>query len=331
MADDLYAVLGVPKSAEQDAIKKAYRKLAAQLHPDKNPGNKGAEDRFKEVNRAYDALGDAKKRKLYDEFGEEGLRDGFDPERVRAYREWASRQRHAGGGGGRSGGYAAEDDGGEPLDLDDVIGGGMGGGAGPGGIGDLFGDLIGRARRARGPAKGPDLESEITIEFAAAIRGATLELRPQGNSSPPVAVRIPAGAGEGSRVRIAGQGAPSSSGGVRGDLVLTIHVTPHPYFRRDGDDLHLDLPITLGEAYHGSKVKVPTVDAPVTLKVPERTQSGNVVRLRGKGVAKKGRPPGDLYVHFVVHVPTDDSSEVGDLVDRLAEFQSDDLRDEIKL
>jgi curved DNA-binding protein len=316
MADDLYAVLGVPKTAEADVIKKAYRKLAGKLHPDKNPGNKGAEDRFKQVNRAYDVLGDAKKRKLYDEFGDEGLREGFDPERVRAYRDWTTRQRRGGAPGGFSG---------QAVDPEDMFGPG-----GAAGFGDLFGDLMGRARRGRGPSKGPDFESEITIDFASAVRGETVELRPQGVASDPVSVRIPAGASEGSRVRIAGQGGPSSSGGPRGDLVLTIHVTPHPHFRRDGDDLHLDLPVTIAEAYYGAKVKVPTIDGSVALKIPERTQSANVVRLRGKGVAKKGKPPGDLYVHFAVQIPTTAVGEVGEAIDRIAEFQKEDPRREIR-
>jgi curved DNA-binding protein len=318
MADDLYAVLGVPKNAEASAIKKAYRKLAGQLHPDKNPGNAAVESRFKDVNRAYDILGDAKKRKLYDEFGDEGLREGFDPERVRAYRQWATRQR-------RSPGQAGDD--GQVFDLEDVLGGN----AGAAGFGDLFGDLIGRARRTRGPSKGPDLESETTIDFASAVRGATLELRPQGQAGAPATVRIPAGADEGSRVRIPGQGAPSPSGGPPGDLVLTLHVTPHPSFRREGDDLHLDLPVTIAEAYHGARVKVPTVDGSVTLKVPERAQSGSVVRLRGKGVVKKGRPAGDLYVHFLVQVPKEGGAEVAQAIDRIAEFQTEDPRAGIAL
>ncbi|HXN31249.1 MAG TPA: DnaJ C-terminal domain-containing protein [Polyangiaceae bacterium] len=318
MADDLYAVLGVPRSAEAGTIKKAYRKLAGQLHPDKNPGNKAAEARFKEVNRAYHVLGDAKKRKLYDEFGDEGLREGFDPERVRAYRDWASRRPRGAASSGEGGGQV--------FDIDDVIGG-SGGAA----FGDLFGDLIGRTRRTRGPTKGPDLESEITIDFASAVRGATLELRPQGTAGEPVTVRIPAGASEGSRVRIAGQGGPSATGGPRGDLVLSIHVTPHPHFRREGDNLHLDLPVTISEAYHGAKANVPTVDGSVTMKIPERTQSGNVVRLRGKGVAKKGAPVGDLFVHFLVQVPKEGGSEVAQLVDAIAKFQADDPRSEIHL
>jgi curved DNA-binding protein len=318
MAEDLYAVLGVPRSADADALKKAYRKLASQLHPDKNPGNKKAEERFKQVNHAYDVLGDAKKRKLYDEFGEEGLREGFDPDRARAYREWAS------GPGARSGGARAYPGG--QVDLEDLFAGG----GGAGGIGDLFGDLMGRARR-RGPAKGPDLESEITIDFASSLRGTTLELHPHGRVAAPVTVRIPAGASEGSRVRIAEQGAAGAHGGARGDLVLTIHVTPHPHFRRDGDDLHLDLPVTVAEAFHGAKVKVPTIGGAVALKVPERTQSGSVVRLRGKGVARKGRPPGDLFVHFMVQIPADGGAEVAELIDKLAAHQPDDPRAGIQL
>jgi curved DNA-binding protein len=319
MAEDLYALIGVPKNVDAGALKKAYHKLVTQLHPDKNPGKPKIEERFKQVNHAYDVLSDPAKRKLYDEFGEDGLREGFDPEKVRTYRNWSSRQ--GAGGGGMPGGFQ----GGEPIDLEELL---RNGGAG-GGFGDLFGDFVTRGRR-RGPVKGPDLESEITIDFASAVRGATLELRPQGTGGEPVTVRIPAGADEGSRVRIAGHGAPSTSGGSRGDLVLTIHVTPHTQFRREGDHLHLDLPVTIAEAFHGAKVKVPTVDGSVSLKVPAGTQSGSIVRLRGKGVAKKGRPAGDLFVHFMLQIPAA-APEVGELVDRLATFQTADVRANIKL
>jgi curved DNA-binding protein len=325
MAEDLYAVLGVPKTADADAIKKAFRKLAAQLHPDKNPGNAKAEARFKQVNHAHEVLGDPKKRKLYDEFGEDGLREGFDPERVRAYKQWSSRQGGARGGRPPTSVYGGP---GEAVDLEDLFGGGGGGGGG--GIGDIFGDFVGRARRQRGPSRGPDLESEVTIDFASALRGSTLELRLQGETGTPVTVRVPPGAAEGSRVRIAGQGAPSSNGGPRGDLVLTVHVKPHPFFRRDGQDLHLDLPLTLAEAYHGGKVRVPTPEGDVSLKVPERTQSGQVVRLRGKGVTKKGRDTGDLYVHFLVRIP-EEGADVGKLIDQLAAYQTEDPRRDIRL
>jgi curved DNA-binding protein len=319
MADDLYSILGVAKSAEADVIKKAYRKLAGQLHPDKNPGNKKLEERFKQVNHAYDVLGDAKKRKLYDEFGEEGLREGFDPERVRAYRDWSSRQ-------GRGGGPGSGGPGGQP-DLESIFG--AQGGAG--GFGDLFGDLVGRSRRQRGPVKGPDFESEVTIDFASALRGAMLDLHPSGADAAPVSVRVPPGAADGSRVRIPGQGGPSPNGGAHGDLVLTVHVTPHPHFRREGDDLHVDLPVTIAEAYQGAKVRVPTVDGSVNMKVPERTQSGSVVRLRGKGVARKGRSPGDLFVHFLVQIPKDGGAELDGLVEKIAAFQQGDPREGLQL
>jgi curved DNA-binding protein len=319
MAEDLYGVLGVPRTADADTLKKAYRKLASRLHPDKNPGNKAAEARFKQVNHAYDVLGDESKRKLYDEFGEEGLREGFDAGRSRAYRDWASNE----GRGAATGGPV----GGGTVDLEDLFGSG----ARTGGFGDLFGDFMGRARRPRGPGKGPDLESEVTIDFASALRGATLELQPQGVAGSTVTVRIPAGAADGNRVRIAGQGGPSVSGGPRGDLVLTLHVTPHPHFRREGDDLHLDLPVTVAEAYRGAKVRVPTIEGDVSLKVPEHTQSGQVLRLRAKGVARKGQPAGDLYVHFLVQIPTSGDAAVGELVDQLAQHQREDPRRGIEL
>ncbi len=322
MADDFYAVLGVPKGADADAIKKAYRKLARDLHPDKNPGNASAEGKFKTVNRAYETLSDPEKRKLYDEFGEDALREGFDAERARAYRQWQGR----GGGAGAGAGF-----GGGRVNLEDLFGGGM-----PGGSveyeasGDPFADLFGgRGGRRRGPSRGRDVEQELTIDFASAVRGTTIQLR-RPDSPEPVTVRIPPGADEGSRVRIAGQGARSSSGGPPGDLVLVLHVQPHPLFQRRGDDLELDVPITLTEAFRGGKVKVPTFDGSVTVKVPAGTQSGTVLRLRGKGVGKKGKEPGDLYVRFLIRIPTFDGgtppAEVERLLAEIAKHETDDVR-----
>jgi curved DNA-binding protein len=308
MAEDLYGLLGVARGADADQIKKAYRKLAKDLHPDKNPGNKAAEARFKKVNHAHEVLSDPKKRKLYDEFGEDGLREGFDPDRMRQYRQWSAHNQAAGAG---RGGF-------DGVNVEEIFGGG---GAG-GGFSDVFSDLFGRGRRARGPMRGQDVESEVTIDFPSSIRGATLELRVRPGEAP-VAVRIPAGANEGSRVRIAGHGAPSPNGGPPGDLLLHIHVEPHAIFRREGDDLHVDVPITVAEAYRGAKVKVPTIDGAVALKVPERSQSGSVVRLRGKGVARKGKPEGDLYVHFMVQVPTTSTPEVEKAIDAIAHAEGD--------
>lgn len=312
MAQDLYGLLGVPKTADAATIKKAYRRIAKDLHPDKNPGNAQAEAKFKAVNHAFDTLGDATKRKLYDEFGEEGLRDGFDPEKARAYSQWQSRGSRSGVGGG-GGGHNPFGGGG--VSLEDLFGGAVGGGGA---------DFFGGGRR-RGPSKGQDYDQEVTIEFALAVRGGTVEMRSaQGDT---VQVRIPAGADEGSRLRLAGQGGPSPNGGPSGDLTLIIHVAPHKCFTREKDDLKLDLPVTPLEAYEGARVKVPTVEGHVTIKVPPRTQSGTVLRVRGKGVVRKGKEPGDLYVRFVVHLPTRDSAELTDLVTRIEQHFETPVRD----
>ncbi|MFO0673077.1 MAG: DnaJ C-terminal domain-containing protein [Polyangiaceae bacterium] len=316
-AEDLYSVLGVPKASDAEAIKKAYRKLAQKLHPDKNPGDKQAETRFKAVNHAYDVLSDPKKRKLYDEFGEDGLREGFNPEQARAYRNWSSR-----GGGMPGGGFGGA---GGTVNLEDLFGGGQNGS-----VGDMFGDLFGRGRR-RGPVKGSDLESELKIDFASSLHGTTVELRPRGGGGAPVTVRIPAGADEGDRVRIPGQGAPSPNGGPPGDLLLVVHVEKHPYFRREGLDLHLELPITLAEAWNGAKITVPTPDGPVKLSVPAGAQSGTTVRLRGKGVTRKSKEPGDLYVRFLVQLPKTRTPEIDALVDKLAALDAEDPRASIHL
>ena len=314
MAEDLYSVLGVPKGADADAIKKAYRKLAKDLHPDKNPGNKQAETKFKSVNHAYEVLSNADRRKLYDEFGEDGLREGFNAEQARAYQQWSSQAGRA-----SSGGRVYR--GGENINLEDLFEGG----GGNSGFGDVFGDLFGRGRTRRGPMPGQDVEAEITVDFASAVRGTTLELRPSTGTET-VKVRIPPGASDGSRVRISGQGLPSQTGGPRGDLILTIHVTPHPHFRREGDDLHIDLPLALHEAYFGSKITVPTLDGSVTLKVPERTQGGSTLRVRGKGVQRKGHPGGDLYVHFQIKIPTGNGSDLTSLFEKLRDHQKEDVR-----
>jgi len=327
MARDFYGILGVARGASADEIKKRYRKLAAKLHPDKNPGDKASESQFKDVNRAYEVLGDAKKRALYDEFGEDALREGFDAERMRQYRNWTNQ----GGPGGARGGNANM-----PFDLNDFLrrsGGGATAADGDfgegGGVGDLFGDLFGGGRRRkRGPQRGPDQESEITIDFSMAVKGGTLTLR-TSDSDEPITVRIPPGAAEGSRLRLAGQGGRSPNGGTSGDLLLRIHVRPHPYFRREGNDLHLDLPITPGEAYGGGKVKVPTADGAVSLKVPAHTQSGQMLRLKGKGVARKNAEPGDLYVHFQVQLPTVENDELRDAVQKLDGAMPGDPRENI--
>jgi curved DNA-binding protein len=319
MAEDLYAVLGVAKNADAAVIKSTYRKLAKTLHPDKNPGDAKAEARFKAVNHAFDVLSDPKKRTLYDEFGEEGLREGFDAEKVRAYKQWSSQQGSGGGvrGGGRGGG----------VRLEDLFGGKAPQGAD---FSELLGDIFTRGGgRRRGPTPGADFQASVTIDFASAVRGTMVELTPQGGGEP-IKVRIPQGAQEGSRVRIAGQGGASPDGGERGDLLLDIHVEPHKFFRREDLDLHLDLPISVVEAIKGGKVKVPTFDGAVTLKVAPGTQSGATVRLKGKGVTRKGQT-GDLYVHYQVHVPTKTTPELDALLANLEKATPEDVRAELTL
>jgi curved DNA-binding protein len=318
MSEDLYDVLGVKRGATSAEIKQAYRKLAGKLHPDKNPGDRSAEARFKKINQANQVLSDKKRRAAYDEFGEQALSDSFDPERARAQQQWAQR----GGGRQRPGNVSFES-----FDVEDLFGGRGGGGGG--GMGDLFGDLFGRGARTRAPRssvgmKGSDIESELAIDFATAVRGSTLSIRLEGeHGDEPVQVRIPPGATEGSKLRIKGKGAPSPFGGPPGDLLLKIKVQQHQHFRAEGLDLHLDLPVTIAEAYRGDKVRVPTPDGFVNLKVPQGAQGGQSVRLRGKGIRKKGSAPGDLYVHFQVRVPTSDDEAVRAAIATLETFDED--------
>lgn len=308
MAQDYYAELGVGRSAKTEEIRKAYRKLAAELHPDRNPGKPHIEERFKRVNTAYHVLSDEKKRKLYDQFGEVGLREGFDPNMARGFGR--------GGFGGFGGGG-----------FEDIFRGG--GGASGAGIGDILGDLFsGNGRGRRRPRKGPDLQSEVTIEFVSAVRGAELELSVQSGNS--VKVRIPKGAQDGDKLRVKGAGTnPGIPGGEPGDLLLTLRVKGHPYFQRDGLDLTVDLPLTVAEAYFGAKVEVPTTDGSVQLKVPPHSQSGQLLRLRGKGVSR-GNSTGDLYVRFLVILPTEESDDLKQAIETLDEATAKDLRADVK-
>ena len=308
MATDLYKELGVAKGASPDEIKKVYKKLAGQLHPDKNPGDQKVEARFKAVNRAYQVLKDPEKRRLYDDFGEESLREGFNPAAARAYRDAAQA---AGARRARGGGINFED---------------LAGGRESAGFGDLFGDLFGGSRGARrgGAVKGSDVASEVAIDFVSAIRGAELRLRLQDGGEE-VTVRVPPGAGEGDKVRVAGHGAPSPMGGPPGDLLITVRVNPHPFFERDGLDLYLNLPITVGEAHRGAKVRVPTPDGPVTLTVPKHAQSGQEARLKGKGVKRAGKQ-GDLYARFLIKLPALDGEEIERAVTTLEDAMAGDVR-----
>ncbi|MSP26423.1 MAG: J domain-containing protein [Myxococcales bacterium] len=295
---DLYDVLGVARTATPPEIKKAYRRLAQKLHPDKNPG-KSNEERFKKITEAYEVLSDEKKRAGYDEYGDIALRPGFDAERMRATQRGGGFPGGFGGGGGMHGG--------------DIFAGTSGG------LGDMLGDLFGRSRGG-GPvraARGYDVTSVVELEFVDAVLGTTLSLSP-ATGGETITVRIPAGAAAGSKVRVPGKGGAGRQGGPAGDLLLTVEVRAHPHFTRDGDDLSLDVPITAGEAFHGALVTLPTPYGDVLLKVLPHTQSGKKARLRQKGVKRKDQEPGDLYVRFLIVLPETNSEELDRAITALA-------------
>jgi molecular chaperone DnaJ len=355
---DLYGELGVKRTATAEEIKKAYRKLARKHHPDVNPGNREAEDRFKKISFAYDVLSDPDKRKNYDEFGEEGLQAGFDAGRAREYKR---AQESMGGFGGMGGG----------------------GGARYSSFEDIFGDIFGGGRSGEPPAEqGADVETTLEVDLLDAIRGTTAtvaltkptecavchgtggqgpgttcpECRGRGQikmGSGPMSfgrrcercngtgrtpsqpcpachgrgitekleklnVKIPAGVGDGSRIRLAGKGGAGRGGAPPGDLYIVTKVRPHPRLERREQDLYLQVPVTIGEAMHGASIDVPTPDGAVKLKVPPGSQSGAKLRLRGKGVpAMKGGSRGDLYVVLQVHVPPDGDERTREAVQAL--------------
>ena len=359
---DYYQVLGVAKNATQAEIKKAYRKLAQQHHPDANQGNKDAEERFKEISAAYDVIGDPEKRKQYDEV-----------------RDMAA----SGVGAGGFGGFGGAGDGG--VRFEDV---------GFTDIGDLFGGLFGgggrRGRPAR-PARGADLETDVTVSFEEAMNGTTVPVKIQGpapcetchgtgaapGTSPVTCpqcqgvgqisvnqgpfqmsqtcprcngagrvveqacptcrgtgsvrrtrsfqVKIPGGVLDGARIKLAGRGEPGPAGAPAGDLYVRVHVRPHRFFGRRGADLTIDLPVSFAEAALGGNVQVPTLNGPVTMKVPAGTPSGKTFRLKGKGAPKKGGR-GDLLVTAEVEVPSKLSKRERELLQELDESRAESPR-----
>jgi len=292
---DLYEILGVPRTASAEEVKKAYRRLAKKYHPDVNPGNKAAEERFKVVTAAFEVLSDEKRRKLYDEFGPDALRTGFDEKKAEEYRHW-SRQ--------------GTPPGAMPFDFGDFRTVNVGD-MGSFDFGSIFGDLFGgaagrpRTRRAPGPAAGADAEAEIAIPLRDAVLGAERDVRLDGRT---LRVKIPPGVTEGAQIRLAGQGGPGAHGGPKGDLFLRIRLQEHPHVRVDGKDLELDLPVTVPEAALGAEVELPTFEGPVRLRVPAGSASGTKLRLRGKGLPDvRGGARGDLYA--VVHIVLPAGSE----------------------
>jgi curved DNA-binding protein len=313
---DLYEVLGVPRDAEVDAIRKAYRKLARKHHPDLNPGDKAAEERFKEISRAWEVLEDAERRRNYDEFGAISLEAGFDAEKARAAREaFGSRF----GTGGRAGAESFGEEY-EFGDLDDLMG-------------RFFGGRAGGAERGGGiRMRGPDLEASLELDFLDAVRGGEhrLTLGRGAGESESITVRIPAGVDTGGRLRIPGKGAPGIGGGPPGDLSVLLRVRPHRVFRREGRDLTFDLPITVTEAIRGAKVEVPTLDGRATLTIPPGTDSGTRLRLRGKGVPNpRGGAPGDLLARIQIRVPRQVEAAAKEALDALEPFEDRELRKDL--
>lgn len=266
MADDPYSVLGVARTASDDEIRRAYRRLAKENHPDLNPDNTAAVERFKRINAANDIVGDPEKRKLFD-------RGEIDAKGEQRRPQWRTHAGAAGRGGNR---------------------GGMGGGAGPGfdagfGFSDVFSDLFGDGgpggRHPRGggfPLKGQDVRYTLEVEFLEAVTGAKKRVTlPQGGA---LDLSVPEGVQDGQVLRLKGKGGPSPAGGEAGDALIEVSVKPHTRFKRDGQDILIDVPITIDEAVLGAKIEVPTVTGRVAVTVPKATSSGRVLRLKGKGV-----------------------------------------------
>jgi len=369
---DYYQILGVERGASHDDIRKAYRKLARKHHPDINPGNKAAENKFKDISVAYDVLGDEEKRKLYDEFGEAGLAAGFDAEKARSYQQWQRQSARSGG--------AYE------FDVDDFS--------------DLFTDLGGVFRRGagaqNGPARGQDIHSSMEIDFLDAVRGfqtsITLE-RPvacatcHGSGTKPgsapttcpecrgsgsksvgqgplqfrqtcprcggsgklpgdrcatcrgsgrltrpdtIRVNIPPGAEPGKQIRLRGKGEAGVRGGPAGDLYITPRIRSHPALTRAGRDLTMELPITVGEAITGAEVEVPTPSGTIKVKVPAGAQSGQQLRIKGKGVAAHGQTPaGDLFLRIMVRVPKERLAP--DVIEKIDRAYGENVRKDVRL
>jgi len=265
---DFYQVLGVDKKATADEIKKKYRSLARDLHPDKNQGNAALEEKFKAVSEAYDILSDSKKRAEYDEARSLFERGGF----------------RAPTGGGQYQG----------ADFSDLFGGGN--------PQDIFANLFGGGGR-RGPRKGADLQTESTISFKESVFGTTLDLKlnTDGNGPQNISARVPAGVNDGAKIRVKGKGAPGEAG--PGDLFIQLHVKPHAIFSRKGENLILTLPVTFAEAALGADLKVPTLSGDdVTVRLAAGTPTGRVLRVKGRGI-KKGAVTGDLLINIEVQVP----------------------------
>lgn len=303
---DYYDVLGVPRTANPDELKKAFRKLAMQLHPDKNPGDKKAEEKFKEVNEAHETLSDPQKRQMFDQFGHAGANaGGFRP------------------GQGPFGG-AGSQGGANPENMQDIFG-------------DIFSDFFsgrtrpgaggpGSAGAGRGPARGrgADLRYTLNISFEEAAVGVEktisfIRQRTGKEENARLQVTVPAGVKVGQRLKLRGEGDASPSGGGVGDLYVIINISEHPLFKRVENDIHLDLPISFIDAILGTTAEIPTLTGKASLKIPAGTHSGQLFRLKGKGFAPvSGSATGDMLVRIAIDVPSELSDEQRDQLKKFA-------------
>jgi DnaJ-class molecular chaperone len=318
---DYYEVLGISRNASSDEIRKAHRKLVHKYHPDVNRNNPQAAEKFKEVQEAYDVLSDDTKRKNYDQFGHAGAAGG--PDLNEAFR----RAQAARGGGAKTytwqggpGGATVED-----FDFD----------MGNGGVGSIFEQLFGARGGRRGaggraraePQRGSDVEYPVELTFEQAARGSTLPLQiNRGGELETIEIKIPAGVKDGSRVRIKGKG--EQSGGEPGDLFIITSVRHHPYFRREGLDVLLDVPVSLYEAIHGAKITVPTLDGPVTLTIPPGTSSHAKLRIKSRGIFR-GSEKGDQLVIVKVVVPKKLDAEDLAMIDKIAARHPINAREDV--
>ena len=308
MPRDYYEILGVPRTASADEIKKAHRKLVRKYHPDVNKNSASATEKFKEAQEAYDVLSDTTKKSNYDQFGHAGvdIGAGASPGRggdpFEAFRRAQAGRRGSGGQGGQQ---TWQPNPGTTVEDFDV-----GGSGGSGNFSEMFEQLFGgRTGRAGGRAggvrqpmpKGADIEHPIRLTFEQAARGSTLPLQIETDGKiETIEIKIPAGVKDGSRIRIKGRG--QRSHGEPGDLYIVTAVQPHAFYRREGLDIYLDLPLSVYEAILGAKVQVPTLDGPVTLTIPPGTGGGAKLRIKGRGI-ERGTEKGDQFVEIRVTVP----------------------------
>ncbi len=270
MKRDYYEVLGVDRNVSQSDLKKAFKRLAIKYHPDKNPGNKEAEDKFKEAAEAYEILSDPSKRTTYDQFGHQGVNSSF------------------GQSGFRN------------VDINDIFNNIFGGDEI---FGDIFGDIFGGGMR-RGPRRGRNIQMSLDLSLEDAVFGKSIEIN-LPNTRKKVSVNIPAGVDTGNKIRLSGEGEPSQYGGDNGDLFIVVNVLGHEFFEREANHLYCEIPLRIDQAILGDEIEVPTLTKKVLLKIPPETQTGKVFKLRDLGAGSlHGNSKGDLFIRVVVETPS---------------------------